>query len=226
MRIAFEGLERPIEFIPGNVTTLQIESPVLFSRIVRAAFSLDEDNAFERYSLWDGEERIKAKDSFLLVNDLLNLPWDHRLLFGSIMKKMEIEFLEDEDLRQAVEASQRELSRKLLSIGMSYDSDYGYGVEWDFKRYLKMMAFGIDTHDDDPYIDNVIKFLSLAFDANCEQVIVFANLKTFLSENDLKIMFDHVFSTGLKLFLLENKCDNNSYENEKKYVVDMQFLES
>lgn len=224
MKLVIDGLERAVELKEGRAATLQVENPVLFSRLVRSIASQDEDCTFERFSLWDGEERMKAKDSLLVVTDLLNFPWDHRLLLGAVLKKME--FLEDEDVRQAVEASHQALSSKLLSIGMGYDSDYGYGAEWDFKRYLKMMAFGIDTHDDDSYIDSIIRFLSLAFDANCKQVIVFVNLKTFLSKSELKGMFDHIFSTRLKVLLLENKCDNTRYENEEKHVVDLQFLES
>lgn len=226
MKLVIDGFDQTVELNEGRAATLQIENCVLFSRLVRSLALQDEDCGLESFSLWEGEERVKAKDSLLVVTDLLNLPWDHRLLLGAVLKKMEGEFLEDEDMRQAVEASQQVIASKLLSIGMSYDSDYGYRVEWDFKRYLKMMAFGIDTHDDDSYIDNVIRFLSLAFDASCKQTIVFVNLKTFLSENELKSMFDHIFSTRLKVLLLENKCDNTRYENEEKYVVDLQFLES
>lgn len=226
MKLVFEGLEQPLELRRGRVAALQVENPTFFARIARSITTQDEDNGLERFSLWEGEEQVRAKDSFLVVSDLLNLPWDHRLLLGSVIKKMERELLEDEDLRQLIEAAQQKISSGLLSLGLGYGSDYGFGQEWDFKRYLKMMAFGIDIHDDEPYLENVTKFISLASDAGCKQIVVFVNLKTFLMENDYKSFLDHVFYTGLRVLLLENKCDNRVYENEDKYVVDLQFLES
>lgn len=55
--------------------------------------------------------------------------------------------------------------------------------------------------------------------------ISFVNLKTFLTKNELKLFYEHVFYTGTHVVLFENKQDNNSYQHERKYTVDQDFLE-
>lgn len=225
MKLVFDGFEHGVEVEPGKVSTLQIENPALFSRVVSSLVLLDEDAAQERYSIWEGGKRLKAKDSLFLVTDLVDLPFDHRLLMGAVFKKLEKEVIEDEELRLGFEGIARELTDRLLLLGLSYDSDYGCDAEWDFKRYLKMMSFGVDISADDSYFDKLSRFVSLAFDAGLKQTLVFVNLKTFLTRAELQEFCKSVFCRGLRVLLLENKCDNSSYEYEQKYTVDQHFLE-
>ncbi len=226
MRLVFEGLDNAIDLMLGTVATLQVENPALFTRFARALCAQDGESSFEHYSLWEGDEAITVKNSFLVVGDPLALPWGHKAFLPTIAKKIEREILEDEELRREIEWTARALSEKLLALGMSYNSDYVFASEWELKRYLKMMGFGVESQLEKPYIDSLITFLSLALDASCKQVIVFVNLKTFLTENEFKTFCEHVFYSNLAVFLLENKPDCLTYEHETKYTVDLQFLES
>ncbi len=226
MRLVLEGFEKPVEILSGMVTTLQVANSAMFARLGRALLSCDGEGPFERFSLWEEGARIKEKDALLVVSDPLNLPFDHRLLYGAVIKRIEREFLEDEELRGEIERLAETLSGKFLSMGLGYNSDYGFATEWDFKRYLKMMGFGVEDQHEKPYLDNLTTFLSLALDARCKQTIVFVNLKTFLTENEFKTFCEQVFFMGLSVLLLENACDNNTYEHEAKHAVDLQFIES
>lgn len=226
MKLVFEGLERAIEIERGRIATLQVENSALFARVVSSVASMDGEQAQEPYSLWEGDARLKTKDEFLVVSDALNLPWDHRLLLPAVVSRMEKEIIEDEELRLKLESLSQNLSSVIALLSLDCDSDYAFKMEWDFKRYLKMMAFGIDIRNDESFLDKLIKFLSMAFDAGFDRVLVFVNLKTFLTEKDFEVLCNHIFYTGLKVLLLENKWDNNRYENEGKYLVDLQFIES
>ena len=87
------------------------------------------------------------------------------------------------------------------------------------------MGFGVAAQEEKTLLDNVLNFLSFALDAGCKKTITFVNLKTFLTENELKVLYDHVFFLKLSVLLLENKKDNMTYDHEHKLTVDLQFLE-
>lgn len=118
------------------------------------------------------------------------------------------------------------LSSRLLELGMGMNSDYRFGIEWDLKRYLKFRGFGASAQEPQSLLDNLINFLSLALDAGCKKVISFVNLKTFLTENDLKALFEYVFYSKISVLLLENKPDKMVYDYERKMTVDLHFIES
>lgn len=225
MRLAFDGLEGAVDFSPGYISVLQIENGSLFARIARSLDSLEGRFAMEPYTVWDGDREEKPSSALMMVPDPLHLPWDDRSLIGEVIKRIEREFLEDEELRHVVEKLDSSLAERLMELGFGMNSDYGFGLEWDLKRYLKFRGFGVGERSDASFLDNLINFLSLALDAGCDKVIVFVNLKSFLTKDEVKKLYDYVFYSKLKVMLLENASDANKYEYERKTVVDLLFLE-
>ena len=72
----------------------------------------------------------------------------------------------------------------------------------------------------------MIKFLALVKDASLNKVILFVNLKLFLTENELELFYEQAFFSKLRILLVENAYDALRYERERKYVIDQDFLES
>lgn len=226
MRVVFSGLDNPMELEAGECSTLEVQSSTLFARLARSMLSGEGRYAEEPYSVWDGDVELKPKDALLVIDNPLQLPWDERGLMGTIIKRMEREYLEDEDLRKAVEDYQRSINSALMALGLGMNADLGFSQEWDFKRYLKFAGFGVSYQEGKPFLDNLLNFLSLALDAGEKRTFVFVNLKTFLSENDFMLFLDQVFFQKTSVLLLENKSDEHYYEHERKRVVDLHFIES
>lgn len=226
MRVVFSGLDNPMELEAGECSTLEVQSSTLFARLARSMLSGEGRYAEEPYSIWDGDAELKPKDALLVIDNPLQLPWDERGLMGTIIKRMEREYLEDEDLRKAVEDYQRSINSALMALGLGMNADLGFSQEWDFKRYLKFAGFGVSYQEGKSFLDNLLNFLSLALDAGEKRTFVFVNLKTFLSENDFTLFLDQVFFQKTSVLLLENKRDEHYYEHERKRLVDLHFIES
>lgn len=225
MKLVFDGLECSLPFKPGYSTVLQVENQALFFRVGRALKSQEGRYAIEPYLFWDNDSEIAPKDATLFIADIFDLPWDDCALLGEIIKHIEKDLIDDEDARIALEETEQLLSSKLMALSGGLSADYSFGLEWSVSRSLKMLGFGIDSLPDSKLIDNLISFLSLALDARCNKIFVFVNLKTFLTEKELKMFYEHVFYTKKSVLLLENKQDNSTYQYEIKHTVDQEFLE-
>lgn len=225
MKLVFSGFENPLELGAGETSVLEIENGALFARVAGSLKSCCGHYALEPYSFWDEEREVVPKDAFMFISDPLSLPWDDRTFLSAVIKKVEREFLEDEDLRMEVEETEGALRRKLELLDMGFNADIGFALEWDLKRYLKLLGFGIAFQEEKTFLDNLLNFLSYVLDAGCKKVICFVNLKTFLTKNELEQLYEHIFFLKLKVLLLENKHDNSSYEHERKMAIDLQFLE-
>lgn len=226
MRLVFSGLESPVEVTPGRCSTIEVENQTLFTRIAQSLLSGEGRYAAEPFSIWEGEDELRPKDSLLVIDNPLSLPWDDRVYMGSIVKRIEREYLEDEDLRRAVEELQGSIASRLMSLGLGMNTDLGFSLEWDLKRYLKFMGFGVSYQGSKSFLDNLFNFLSLALDSGDKRVIAFVNLKTFLSKNDFEAFLEQVSYLKTKVLLIENKQDANQYEYEQKRAVDLYFIES
>jgi CRISPR-associated protein Csn2 len=225
MRLVFAGLEKSIAIDAGHPAVLQIENPTLFTRVARSLQDGDGAESLEGFSAWVGDEEVPFSKCSLVITDPLQLPWDDRRIMTAVVNRLEREFLEDEDLRKEVERAQRALSSKMLGLSFGLDSMYQFSIEWDFKRYLKNVGFGAMVQPDESYLDNLMNFISLVLDSGFNKVLVFVNLKTFLSKTDIEKLYEHVFYTNISMLLIENKVDMNTYTYENKRVIDQDLLE-
>lgn len=226
MRLVFSGLESPVEVMPGRCSTIEVENQTLFTRIAQSLLSGEGRYATEPFSIWEGEDELRPKDTLLVIDNPLSLPWDDRVYMGSIVKRIEREYLEDEDLRRAVEELQGSIATRLMSLGLGMNTDLGFSLEWDLKRYLKFMGFGVSYQGSKSFLDNLLNFISLALDSGDKRVIAFVNLKTFLSKNDFETFLEQLSFLKTKALFLENKQDVNQYEYEQKRLIDLDFIES
>ena len=225
MRIVFDGLEKVIEIQAGCPVVLQVENQALFSRLIQSVSSQEGRYAVEPYSVWSGESEIASKAATLLISDVFELPWSDRSLLGEVLKRIEKNLIDDEEARLDLGKAERLLASRLMSLSAGLSADYTFGIEWDLGRSLKMLGFGVDAMPGYKLIDNLITFLSLALDSKCQKILVFVNLKTFLTKNELKFFYEHVFYTKNTVLLFENKQDSSEYQYERKYTVDQDFLE-
>lgn len=225
MNLVFDGLEASLPLEPGCPAVLQIENQALFFRLAQSIQSQEGRYAVEPYAFWDGEVEVTPKVASLFVPNVFDLPWDDRSLLGEVFKRLEKDLVDDEDARIALEKIEQQFASKLMALSGGLSADYAFGVEWDLGKCLKMLGFGVEALPSTKLIDNLISFLSLALDAKCRKVFVFVNLKTFLTKNELKRFYEHVFYTKNLVLLLENKQDKNTYQYEWKHTVDQEFLE-
>lgn len=226
MRLVFAGLEKPIELTAGECATVEVSNQTLFTRLAQSLISGEGRYSSEPYSIWEGDSELRPKDVLLVIDNPLQLPWDERSYMGSIVKRIEREYLEDEDLRRTVEKLQESIATQLISLGFGFNADLFFNQEWDLKRYLKFMDFGVSYQESKAFIDNLHNFLSLALDAGDKRVLTFVNLKTFLSKNDFESFLEQVFFQKTKVLLLESKQDDARYEHEQKRLIDLHFIES
>ena len=225
MNLVFSGLEHGLTLAPGVATVLEVHNGALFCRLWRSLVSAEGRYAVEPYTIWEGEREVKPSEAFIVAPNPFELPWTDKCLMGEVQRRIEAAYVDDEDLRLAVEGLNRDMASLLLSLGFQMNAAYGFRVEWNLKSYLKAFGFGAVDAGEGPLLDSLMEYLSLATDAGCSKVLLFVNLKTFLTENEIEKLYEQVFFSGRSVLLLENKYDGCRYGHEVKLVVDQHFLE-
>jgi CRISPR-associated protein Csn2 len=225
MRLSFSGLDDPLDIQPGRVTTLEVANAELFSRICVSLREGRGRQAPEPYTLWNDEEELSPKDALIFIESPLELPWNSKSLLGTVIKRFQTALLEDEELRTSIDRSAADIVSKYMSLSMTMHAEYSFEVEWDIQKFAKAFGFGVDRTSQQSILDSCIDFLSLALDAGVNQCIVFVNLKSFLTEKGLEILFEHVFFANILVLLLERWPDDITYAYERKRVIDLDFIE-
>lgn len=226
MKVCFSGFDHPVHVSSDAVSVMQVANEALYARVCQALFSGKGEAALEPYSVWDdaGEE-VNPGRAFIVVSNPFDLPWRHRSMLGALPARLEAIVLEDEDLRADLHHLSAELAGAVARIGFQFHGDYGFALEWGLQDHLKAFRFGVDIPEGSSLFDNLIRFVDVAADTGVNEALLFVNLKTFLTENEQKELFQHVVFHRIKMLLLENHDAIIYSEHERKMVVDRDFIE-
>jgi CRISPR-associated protein Csn2 len=226
MKLHFSGFEQGIDISQSKISVLEIENKVLFTRICQSLLSERGEVALEPFVVWDDNENEVLPDKvFEVVASPFDLPWSGREFAGKLYAHLESLVFEEDELRNRIEALNRELFSSILSLNLQTSSDYAFAVEWDIRKYLKTFGFGVDVDSEDKLLDNIIKFIEMAVDVGFEKVLVFMNLKSYFGQKELETLYGQVIFLGIRVVLLEAHCDKTVFEHEEKYCIDQHFLQ-
>lgn len=226
MIVRFSGFETPCRIVEGRPFTLEVHNPVLFAHICESIASGLGRDAVEPYTIWgepDGE--INPASEFLFIGCPLELPWTHRLLAGAIPQVFEKRIKDDYEKRAELEGLFREINSIVYGLGLTLQSDYQFGVDWDLRRYLKAFSYSVALEEDDSLLDKLIKFVLMSKDMSFNKTLVFVNLKLFLTIIELETLFEQVSFSKAKVLLLERMPFGELCRYEEKLVIDQEFFE-
>ncbi|WP_321519317.1 type II-A CRISPR-associated protein Csn2 [uncultured Bacteroides sp.] len=215
MKIQFIDLEYSVECDAEFVSVLQVNDARLFSKIVFSLASGETLKALEPYMIFEGETEIKSKERLMLISDLIYLPLRDRAIVTKLYERFNALIFEDEEMRISLEEINNTLIDKLAEVGFQLQGEYDFTLEWDARKYLKTFDFGVCI-DSDLLFDKLIGFLEVASDIFPEKLLIFVNLKSFLTENELVAFYQAVISLKIQVLLVESWEDGRMFSQERK----------
>lgn len=226
MKLSFSGLENSLEIIPGRISILQIESVPLFSRICQSLLCSDGFQITESFSLWNEKgKEVLAKNTFLPIVNLFDLPWNDRSLVTALYKQIDFHMKEDDEVRQQIEAIHREFERLIGCLSLSLNANYSFDLEWSLSQSLKAYSFGINRDDSISLLDNLIRFIEFLHDICYKKVLLLVNPEKFLTENELLELEAQLFFHNLPALFLVQGSREIQLLNSQNLFVDQEFLE-
>ncbi len=226
MKISFAGLENQITLADKGITVLQIKNEALYARICASLITMQGEKALEPYSLWENDREVSPSKSFIVVSNPLELPWKHKCLMGALYSTLEKELLIDRDLQQEMNELGSLLESTTHKLGFQMNANYRFGLEWNLSSYLKAFSFEVEVFEDASLLEKLIGFIDFCADMSADRVIVFVNLRTFLTETELIEFQNRLFFHGISVLLLENASSLCRESYVRKYLIDQDFVES
>ena len=112
-----------------------------------------------------------AKNTFLPIVNLFDLPWNDRSLVAALYKQIDFQMKEDNEVRQQIEATHRDFEQLIGYLSLSLNANYSFDLEWSLNQSLKAYSFGINRDDSISLLDNLIRFIEFLHDICYKKVL-------------------------------------------------------
>ena len=199
MKINCNYIDNSIVFEDGKINVIELESKRFFYRFVSNLYSISNGNILEEFICLDGNNKeINLANRVKIFNNYFEFDFNLKKYNNEIIKQL-IDNINDED----------------IPLFISNDLD----IETIFKG-VKIL---INSFDD--ILNNLFLLIDIEKTLNLSSILVFINLKQYLSNEELEELYKYSIYNDVKILLVDSQCYGNKSIYENKLSIDKDLVE-
>lgn len=216
MKLVHPRLKGQLLFLEGKLCEWIIESPELFTEYLQELY--EQKNGKEGgFILSEREEEIDlGKKSEIILN-----PFDVNINDKKILSKLYSELVKltmNEEMYLQTQKIKDELEEYFYNL--EYQSSYFLQMnrEFSFSNLLKTVEVKFqDTTES--FLEKLIQYIKIQAELFHCRLIIFVNIRSFLTTENLRILLDEVLRYEVAILLLENQ-QRKLLNHVNRYIID------
>lgn len=216
MKLVYTELEQQLIFPENKVNVLVIEHKELFRRMIQE-LAKQIDGVEGRFVLSDNDKILKIdKDVCLVVNPFALEINSRKALTGLYNELGKLGMNEENYLNTCrVKGQIAEYIYGLLN-----QVDYALKFQDDFNLQSLFKALEVEFESgEENFLEGLVYFMDVCSKFQKVKIFAFVNLKTYLTNDELKKIYKEAFYRKIQLLLLENSVEQELAE-EAVCIVD------
>ncbi len=224
MKLMFYPFETTLSFDSSVVNVLEIHDTNLFYNATSSLFlACEGQDGKERFLLFDSKgDEVSFSKQCLMINDIFNIEINDKKIIGKLHEKIIKDLSLDEELVYKLGVEYNRFLNNFLEVFNSYDLELIYTIDFSLKDFLKMLKVGIEEDEGD-FEKNLFTFIDLVAEFNLFEILIFANIKVYFTDERLIEFYKYCNYKKVKLLLLEPKNNRKLLEYETKLVIDENY---
>ena len=138
-----------------------------------------------------------------------------------ILKQL-VREINDEDKNEILNL-QKKIYTKVNKQLNKYDIPLYISIDIDLEAILKELKITIKNYDD--ILNNLFLLIDLENILKLSNILIFINLKQYLSLEELEEFYKYAIYNNVKLILVDSQCYTSISKYEKKLIVDNDLVE-
>lgn len=218
MKLVYPEWTHQIVFKEGEVSLLIIENPKLMYEYVNDFVNQCNKGIEGRFVLSDNDKILNLEKNMSIILNPFELDINNRKILTKLyseLKKLSV----DEDLY--IESNQllSEIEKYMEKLIDESDYNMEYDIDVDFTALFKMFNLRL-KQESTTLLESIIDYLSVMQQILCKNIFVCINLKCYLSEVEMKQLYEMADYKKISLLLIEGRQPEQILTEEKMFIID------
>lgn len=217
MKMNIKYLENIINLNDSKVCTIEITNKKYFFRIVNDLTNISNDLTVEDIIFQNkNDEIIDLKGKIKVIVNFFELDFDSKN-FGSSLTKFIEKNLDDNEINKLLKLHKSFLDYYIKSLGI-IDLPLTINEKNDIDTIIKKTKLKIEPKDE--LLDNLLILIDIEKELKIDSLLVFVNLKQYLSLAELDELYKYSIYNNIKLILIDSQQYKDKIRNESKLYID------
>ena len=205
MIVKLETIGETIDF-PDGLGVISFDE---FDELSRCAKSLLREGE-PGVAIYRGERRLKPKD-IVLIDSLIELPFDDRRLVGGYMSRMAAEIEACEPLATREHEIRARVGELIAELGASLRTDPTGDMERDIKSFVKWLSLSPRLEPDSTLLRRFLSFMDYVCDTGLNPSIAVIGLIDKLNPADVLEIIRKARHESLEMLFIEYREVDTAY---------------
>lgn len=217
MKLIIKYIDNDIELKENEISTIEIENKRYFYRIVKDLYDIyDNELSEDIYLIDDNNKEINVSNKIKIFIDYFNFKLDSKKYTNDITKYInkilseETKEILSHQYKKIINLYKKELNN--IDLPLVLDTDL------DIENITKLIKVSIDTNKE--LINNLFTLIDLENIFQTKNILVFINLKQYLSKEEIEELYKYSIYNGITLLLIDSQSYGTTLTNERKLIID------
>lgn len=222
MNLIYTFLDNKIDLYNDYVNSIEILNNNYFYRLTNLVYKYSNNQETEELYFTENNEELKLNKKIRIITNYYDFDFNNKKYINELIKN--ISNNTDDNILLKLNNNYNKLYKVLSSLINSVDLNFKVDINDEFSINEILNNFNLSIPSKDNLLDNLILLIDIEKQFNINKVLVFINLKDYLSREEIIEFEKYCIYNNVYVILFDNsKYKNNSYE--KKFLIDNDLSE-
>lgn len=216
MKLNVKYFENLVVFNNTEINVLEIENKAMFYRFIRDLHSINSYDVYEDIQFFGEDTEINMINKLKIYVDFFDFQFDSKKSINDISKYVSSSVNEED--KDKIKSLYNKIIKSYEKILNEIDLPLCVDNELNFDNLSKLIKLSIQTKDE--LLDNLLLLIDLERVLKSKCLLVFVNLKQYLSKNELIELYKYAIYNNVNIFLVDSQSYGVTLKYEKKLIID------
>lgn len=217
MKINIDYIDNEIIITDDTIFNIEIENKTYFYRLISEFNAIANGELVENINFVD-----KYNNELTLLNridlyiDYFNIDFNSKKVINSLYKMLKNNLNEENKIK--INNYYSKIKNILSKTFIDYNLSLVINDEFDLEMLFKTLKVSIKNKDN--LFDNLLLLIDINSIFNINELLVFINLKQYLTNEELKEFYKYSLYNNVKIILIDSQSYGTANEYEKKLIID------
>lgn len=221
MKLKIFNFDTELVLNKTKINIIEVHNTKLFRKIVESLKTqMNNEDPSEKIWIVDNDYKEINSSNIELIIDYFNILSSVRII-NPIAKFIDLNL--DKTKLNAIQHINIELNR--LATDLFYDIDLDIEFKDSFSLKDLLNVFKIKIPDSLSILENLFTLIDYFSIFKSDNILFMANLKSFLSSEELQEYYQYCLVNQVHIVLLEGRASNKTLKLEQKIIIDQDYYD-
>lgn len=216
MKLNVNYIDNSLNINDSNVLCVEIENKKYFYRFIKDLTNISNGIGNEDVIVYEDDKEINLTNKIKILVNYFDLELNNKKLSNDIVKYINDNI--DEEIKFKLSQEILKIIKIYKNVLNEFDIPLVIDENLSVESITKNLKISLDEKSE--LLENLLLLIDLERTIKCNELLVFVNLKQYLSKEELNELYKYSLYNKIKIILVDSQCYGVTLNYEKKLIID------